>query len=142
AKSNNEIQQLGSAFLAMLTRIQQQFSQLQQIDNQRRTLLADLSHDLRTPLASLQGYIETLAINASNLSEQERQRFTEICLKNAQDLKRLIDQIFELVYLEGGQVTLNQESFPLGELLHDVVAKFALKTRAKQIQLQITPNQF
>ncbi|MBC3767716.1 sensor histidine kinase [Neptunicella marina] len=140
--SSNEIEQLSSAFSQMLMRLQQQYEQLQQIDQQRRVLLADLSHDLRTPLASLQGYIETLALNPDSLSEQDRQRFTQISLKNAQNLKHLIDQIFELAYLEGGQVTLNQESFPLGELLHDVLAKFALKADDKSITLSLNPSQF
>jgi len=140
--SDNEIQQLGCAFGQMVQQIQCQFQQLQQIDEHRRVLLADLSHDLRTPLANLQGYIETLSINSDNLSEQEKRRFIDISLKNAKNLKRLIDQIFELAYLEGGQVTLNQESFPLGELLHDVIAKFTLKAQEKRISLQLNPNQF
>lgn len=140
--SDNEIQQLGCTFSQMVHQIQNQFQQLQHIDEHRRILLADLSHDLRTPLANLQGYIETLSINSDNFSEQEKRRFIDISLKNSRNLKRLIDQIFELAYLEGGQVTLNQESFPLGELLHDVIAKFTLKAKAKGIELQLNPNQF
>ncbi|MDN4502766.1 HAMP domain-containing sensor histidine kinase [Alteromonadaceae bacterium BrNp21-10] len=142
SKGNNEVQLLGSAFQQMLLHIQGQYSQLQQLDSQRRVLLADLSHDLRTPLANLHGYIETLAINADTLDDDERRRFIDISLKNAGNLKRLIDQIFELAYLEGGQVTLNQEPFPLGELLHDVVAKFALKAQSKDITMAINPSQF
>lgn len=142
AQSNNEVDRLGCAFSDMLTHIDSQFEQLSQIDSQRRVLLADLSHDLRTPLASLQGYIETLALNAETLSAQDRNRFINISLKNAKDLKHLIDQIFELAYLEGGQVTLNQEPFPLGELLHDVVAKFSLEAQAKNIKLSLSPSQF
>lgn len=135
--SYNELQRLGCVFRQMLGHIDDQFSQLQQIDNQRRVLLADLSHDLRTPLANLQGYMETLAIQGDKLSAADRSRFTQICLKNARNLKKLIDQIFELAYLEGGQVTLKQECFPIGELLHDVVAKFALKAEKKGVQLRV-----
>lgn len=141
-ESHNEVQRLGCAFNDMLKHIDSQFGQLQQIDQQRRLLLADLSHDLRTPLANLQGYIETLALNSDSLSESDRNRFVDISLKNAKNLKRLIDQIFELAYLEGGQVTLNQEAFPLGELLHDVAAKFNLKAQDKEIELRVVPNQF
>lgn len=140
--SHDEVQMLGCAFNDMVDHIDKQFSQLQQIDAQRRVLLADLSHDLRTPLANLQGYIETLAINADSLSEEDRRRFVEISLKNSRNLKHLIDQIFELAYLEGGQVTLHQESFPLGELLYDIAAKFALKAQHKNIKLTVTPSQF
>ncbi|WP_102798655.1 sensor histidine kinase [Bowmanella denitrificans] len=141
ATSHNEVHQLGCAFTQMTAQINSQFEQLQQLDQQRRTLLADLSHDLRTPLANLQGYIETLALNDQHLSPEERRRFVEISLKNARNLKRLIDQIFELAYLEGGQVTLNQEAFPLGELLYDVVAKFSLKANEKGVKLEIVPGQ-
>lgn len=140
--SHNEVQRLGFAFTEMLSHIENQFGQLQQLDSQRRILLADLSHDLRTPLANLQGYIETLSLNSESLSDDDRKRFIDISMKNAKNLKRLIDQIFELAYLEGGQVTLNQESFPLGELLHDIAAKFALKAQDKGIELTVIPNHF
>lgn len=136
-ESHNEVQRLGCAFNDMLKHIDTQFERLQQIDTQRRILLADLSHDLRTPLANLQGYIETLDIQNETLSSDERKRFVDISLKNARNLKRLIDQIFELAYLEAGQVALNSESFSLAELLHDIAAKFAMKAQEKAIRLDI-----
>lgn len=141
-ESENEVHKLGCVFDEMLLHIDDQFQQLQQIDEHRRVLLADLSHDLRTPLANLQGYIETLKLQSDTLSVQDRQRFVDISLKNAKNLKRLIDQIFELAYLEGGQVTLNQEPFPLGEFLHDVAAKFALKAQDKEVELKVASSQF
>lgn len=140
--SQNEVQRLGCAFKDMLSHIDLQFEQLQKTDSQRTALLAELSHDLRTPLANLQGYIETLAINGDRLSSEDRKRFVDITLKNAKNLKKLIDQIFELAYLDSGQVTVNNELFPLGELLHDVAAKFALKAQHKSIELTMTPIQF
>ena len=139
--SDNEIQLLASTFKRMLQQIQHQFVQLQNIDEHRRVLLADLSHDLRTPLANLQGYIETLAISGDKISNEERQKFIDISMRNAANLKKLIDQIFELAYLEGGQVTLHQEPFPVGELLYDVAAKFELKAKDKSIELKIEPAQ-
>jgi signal transduction histidine kinase len=141
-ESHNEVQQLGCVFIDMLAHIDTQFEQLQQTDNKRRMLLTDLSHDLRTPLANLQGYVETLALNTETLSEADRKRFVDISLKNARNLKRLIDQIFELAYIEAGQVSLNQESFPLGELLNDVAAKFALTAEQKDISVTFNPSQF
>ncbi|MGY0625993.1 MAG: sensor histidine kinase [Paraglaciecola chathamensis] len=140
--SHNEVDRLGCAFTDMLSHIDHQFEKLSKIDTQRRVLLADLSHDLRTPLASLQGYIETLALNEDTLSAKDRKHFVDVSLKNAKNLKHLIDQIFELAYLEGGQVTLHQEPFPLGELLHDVAAKFALDAQNKGIEIRVIPNHF
>lgn len=137
--SIDEVQKLGCAFNDMVAHIQGQFEVLQELDNRRRTLLADLSHDLRTPLANLQGYIETLALNQQTLSDEDKARFIQISLNNAQNLKQLIDQIFELAYIESGQVTVNKETFPVAELIHDVVAKFALKAQDKKIQLSVSP---
>ncbi|WP_111979212.1 sensor histidine kinase [Algibacillus agarilyticus] len=138
----SEIGHLTSVYKQMAERIQNQVNQLQNLDSHRRELLADLSHDLRTPLASLQGYIETISLQGEALNENERQRFIDISLKNAQALRKLIDQIFELAYLEGGQVKVAFEALPLGELLHDVVAKFALTAQAKNIQISVQPAQF
>ncbi|WP_240612809.1 sensor histidine kinase [Alteromonas flava] len=135
--SHNEIHRLGCAFNDMMEHITVQFDRLQQTDIQRRVLLADLSHDLRTPLANLQGYIETLDIQNDTLSADERKRFIEISLKNAGNLKRLIEQIFELAYLEAGQVTLTQEAFSVAELLHDVAATFSGQLTSKNIALRV-----
>ncbi|MEW6991996.1 sensor histidine kinase [Colwelliaceae bacterium 6441] len=138
--SNNEVHLLGEVFETMAEQIHQQLLQLRQNDSQRRELLADISHDLRTPLASLQGYIETISINAENLTREQQQKYIEVSLKNARQLKQLIDQIFELAHLEGGQVSLNLENFNLAELLYDVKAKFTLKAQEKNIKMSIVPQ--
>lgn len=138
--SQNEVHQLGVVFGEMVEQINQQISQLKYNDAQRRELLADISHDLRTPLASLQGYIETIALNNDKLTVAERNKYIETALKNSCQLKHLIDQIFELAHLEGGQVSLNLENFNLVELLYDVSAKFALKAEEKNIKLLVVPS--
>ncbi len=138
--SQNEVHQLGSVFHEMVDQINDQIEQLKQTDIQRRELLADISHDLRTPLSSLQGYIETLEIKGESISRAEREKYIGTALKNASQLKKLIDQIFELAHLEGGQVSLNLETFNLAELLYDVVEKFSLKAQDKNIKISIVPE--
>ena len=137
---HNEVHELGQAFNEMAEQINYQLVQLQNKDKQRRELLTHLSHDLRTPLASLQGYLETVELKGRELSDEQHKRFIGIAFKNASQLKRLVDQIFELAHLEGGQVTVNLETFPLGELLYDIAAKFALKAKAKNITLLVEPQ--
>ncbi len=137
----NEVHVLGHTFNDMVVQINQQFYQLTENDRIRRELLTHLSHDLRTPLATMQGYIETLTIKNTQLNEQERSNYLATAGRNAMQLKRLIDQIFELAHLEDGQVTVNLETFAIGELLHDIIAKFALKAKDKQISLQLQPAQ-
>lgn len=138
--SSNEVHVLGNVFAQMVAQINSQLLRLQQADLHRRELLAHISHDLRTPLASLQGYIEILALKDKQLSEAERQKYIQIALRNSSQLKKLIDQIFELAHLEDGQVSLNLEPFNLTELLWDVVAKFSLQAEQKNIRLKVHPE--
>lgn len=137
---NNEVHFLGATFNDMVVQINQQFSLLTENDRMRRELLAHLSHDLRTPLATMQGYIETLAIKGNELSRSEQQEYLATVQRNVSQLKRLIDQIFELAHLENGQVTVNLETFVIGELLHDITAKFSLKAAKKRITLSLEPQ--
>ena len=134
-KSPNEVEQLSQIYQHMAALIQQQIGQLRNNDIQRRELLAQLSHDLRTPLAALQGYLETLEIKADTLTAEEQMRFVHTALRNALLLKSLVDQIFELAHLESGQVTVDVEAFPLAELLHDISAKFILRAKAQGVEL-------
>jgi len=137
---SNEVHFLGATFNDMVVQINQQFSLLTENDRIRRELLAHLSHDLRTPLATMQGYIELLAIKSDDLSRVEKQEYLATVQRNVSQLKRLIDQIFELAHLENGQVTVNLETFPIGELLHDILAKFTLKAAEKNIALSLQPQ--
>jgi len=140
AAHNNEVHFLGATFTDMVMQINQQFTLLTENDRIRRELLAHLSHDLRTPLATMQGYIEILALKGDELSRSEQEDYLYTVQRNVSQLKRLIDQIFELAHLENGQVTVNLETFVIGELLHDIIAKFALKAAEKDIQLTLLPR--
>ncbi|KPV93868.1 Alkaline phosphatase synthesis sensor protein PhoR [Pseudoalteromonas sp. P1-9] len=139
-EQNNEIHQLGAAVNRMLITINQQMMQLTALDEQRRELLAHLSHDLRTPLASLQGYLELLNKETPNANEKAA-HYLNVTLKNCGQLKALIDQIFELAHLESGQTNINLEVFNLGELIYDVMAKFALRAEKAGIQLKVHPKE-
>lgn len=138
---NNEIHLLGTTFTSMVTQINQQFSKLTENDRMRRELLAHLSHDLRTPLASMQGYLEVMVNKGEQLSADEKKQYLATAQRNAKQLKRLIDQIFELAHLENGQVTVNLENFAIGEILHDIIAKFSLKAQNKNIKLSLQPQE-
>ena len=118
----------------MLTRINEQFKALEQGDKQRKELLTHLSHDLRTPLASLQGFLEVLNQSGEQLSQKEQQEYLQVSLNNCGQLKLLIEQIFELAHLENGEISINKETFNLGELIYDCMAKFSLAVDKKGIQ--------
>ncbi|MFT5521038.1 MAG: signal transduction histidine kinase [Enterobacterales bacterium] len=134
---HGEVQDLGYAFNAMINQINTQMTQLKAVDSQRRELLTHISHDLRTPLASLQGYIETIDLKSDSLSEEQQNIFLKRALKNAQQLKHLVDQIFELAHLESGQVAIQLEQFSLTEMLYDLRDKFAITATKKNISINI-----
>ncbi|MBE0364735.1 hypothetical protein PULV_a2493 [Pseudoalteromonas ulvae UL12] len=138
--THNEIHQLGRSVNQMLVRIDSQLKQLKHNDAQRRELLAHLSHDLRTPLASLQGYLELLNQAMPEDACVQQADYLAISLNNAKQLKNLIDQIFELAHLESGQVAINNERFNLGELMYDCLAKFALKAEQAGVTLKVEPH--
>ncbi|MCG9760911.1 MULTISPECIES: HAMP domain-containing sensor histidine kinase [unclassified Pseudoalteromonas] len=137
-EEHDEIHQLGRSVNAMLDKIQQQLATLNLKDEQRRELLSQLSHDLRTPLASLKGYIELIE---KQTSDKNIVPHIEIASKNINQLNHLIAQIFELAHLEAGHTKLHVEPFNLLELMYDVAAKFKLRAEANQLQIVVSPPQ-
>ena len=134
--TNDEIDRLGQRFNAMAGRIQQQMQQLRETDALRRELIANVSHDLRTPLASLHGYLETLLLKANTLSEEERRRYLEIAVSHSKRLGSLIDELFELATLEACETPPHSEPFTLAELVQDVAQKFQLSASEKGITIR------
>ncbi|EHJ93486.1 sensor histidine kinase [Vreelandella boliviensis] len=134
----DEIDYLGVTFDEMARRIATQIEQLTEKDAQRRRLIAQVSHDLRTPLASMQGYIESLKLRRDSLSPQEQDRFLDIALKEGRRLSRLVDELFELAALEAREKQPVPEPFPLAELVHDVVQKHGQAARDSQLTLSLS----
>jgi len=92
----------------------------------RRDLVANVSHDLRTPLVAMRGYLEVLATRGDRMPAEQRQGYVAIALRQCEQLGRLVDSLFELARLDYKDATLARERFALAELASDVVQKFAL----------------
>ncbi len=135
-RGSDEIAQLGQAFAQMTRRIAEQWRELTLQDQQRRELFANISHDLRTPLTSLHGYLETLLLKAGTLDEAERRRYLEIALGQSRKVGRLAQEVFELARLEYGVVKPDKESFALADLVQDVFQKFELAAEARHQRLK------
>ena len=132
----DEIDRLSAAFQEMSQRIASQLDQLKRNDDQRRELLANVSHDLRTPLASMQGYLETLLLRHGTLSPEETRNYLEVAAKHSERLGKLVRDLFELTKLEAKEVRLDEEDFPLIELVQDVVQKFQLNAEKRGLRLE------
>ena len=136
AQRGDEMDELGATFNQMADRIRQQVEKLEQTDRLRRELVANVSHDLRTPLTSLQGYLETLLLKEGTLSPHEQRKYLEIATAHSEQLGKLIAELFELAKLNSHEMEPHVEPFSLGELVQDVVQKIRLVAEKKQIRLQ------
>jgi signal transduction histidine kinase len=136
ARGGGEIALLAQAFAQMTRRIAEQWRELTLQDQQRRELFANVSHDLRTPLTSLHGYLETLRLKAGTLDEEERRRYLDIALDQSRKVGRLAQELFELARLEYGVVKPEKESFALADLVQDVFQKFELAAESRQQKLR------
>ncbi len=133
----DEITQLDTAFSHMAGKIIEQFEELKETDRLRRELISNVSHDLRTPLSSMHGYVETLLIKNDELGPAERLQYLEITRKHSRRLEQLINDLFELSKLEAAAIKPQLEHFSLAELLHDVTQEFLLEAGRKQIDLRV-----
>ncbi|MBT2372876.1 sensor histidine kinase [Pseudomonas fluorescens] len=133
--SQDEIAVLDQAFIQMENRLGEQWRALTHQDQERREMVANISHDLRTPLASLHGYLETLSLKDASLSPEERRRYLGIALDQSRKVGGLAQSLLELVRLEHGFVQPVIEGFSLPDLVQDIFQKFELTAQARGISL-------
>jgi signal transduction histidine kinase len=132
----DEIDRLAVAFEEMSQRIACQLQALEDSAAQRRELLANVSHDLRTPLASMQGYLETLLLKHGTLPPEEERSYLEVAAKHSERLGKLVRDLFELTKLEAHEMPPAIESFPLTELVQDILQKFQLGAAQRGLMLK------
>ncbi len=133
----DEIERLGANFDDMAQRMIHLLSELKDQDQLRRELVAQISHDLRTPLAALHGYLETLKMKRNQLDEKHQQEFLEIALRQSNHLKRMTEELFELAHLEARDAELIIEPCYIAELLQDILQKFKLRAEFSAVVLQM-----
>lgn len=137
AAAGDDISILRDAFVQMGRRIAEQWRELACQDQQRRDLIANISHDLRTPLTSLHGYLETLRIKEDALDATQRRRYLDVALDQSQKVGHLAQELFELARLESGLVKPEPEAFALADLVQDVVQKCELAAEARQQRISV-----
>lgn len=135
-ESEDEIGRLAECFNEMADTLVATVHELRNADRMRRELIANVSHDLRSPLASIQGYLETIHIKEGDLGEAERQRYVATALRNAQRLNSLVSSLFELSKLESKQIEPEREPFSLPELVQDIVVQYRPQAENHDIRLR------
>ncbi|MDX1529980.1 MAG: HAMP domain-containing sensor histidine kinase, partial [Rhodothermales bacterium] len=134
--TGDEVGHLGAAFNRMADTLVEHIEALERNDRLRRELVANVSHDLRSPLASIQGYLETVLMKAEELDPAERERYLDVVLRNTQRLSRLVEELFELSRFDAQQVEPVVEAFSVAELVQDVAAQFAPRAERTGVTLE------
>lgn len=134
-RGGDEVDRLEALFRDLAARIETQMAELQAVDTARREMLANLSHDLRTPITTLLAHLESLQMDEQPLTDAERSEYVAVAMRQSKRVAQLVEQLLEAAKLEAGQVVAHPEVFPIGELLQDVVQKFSLAARERGIEL-------
>lgn len=126
---------LTSTFNDMADEIVSNIDKISATDKFRQELIANVSHDLRTPLSIMQGYIETLMIKKDQLSKEQNDKYLSILYDSSKKLSILVEQLFQYAKLEANLVTPQKESFLISELASDILAAYQLNANQRGIQL-------
>lgn len=136
ANSESELAVLGDTFNHMADTILQNIEELKNVDSLRRELIANVSHDLRNPLAIINGYVETLQMKGDRISQEDRDKYLRIIGASTDKLSQLVSDLFDLSKLESGQMTLKMERMKIQELLFDSSLKYELLAQSKEINIK------
>jgi len=119
-KSKDELGRLASSFNSMAEKIESDVTELHRQDQMRRDLIANIAHDLATPLTAIQGFSEALADDIITDS-QARQDTAQLIGREVQRLRRLVSDMQQMTLLESGRIQLDQEPLDLQTLVDEVL---------------------
>ncbi len=109
--------------------------QIKQLDNFRKEMIANISHDLRTPMSSILGYSEILLQKKAQLSDNKQDKYLNVIMKEAKRLNKMISELFDLSKLEAGEILLSKEQLNIQELAQDILYKYNLAAQEKKVTL-------
>ena len=134
-KSSGELKMLALTFNEMAEKILNNIEDIKATENLRRELVANVSHDLRTPISIIHGYVETLLMKENSLTYEERIQYLNTILESTERLKKLVSDLFELSKLEAKEVHPHKEPFFITELIQDISQKHKLMAQEKNITI-------
>jgi signal transduction histidine kinase len=132
----DEVTALARAFNQMAGDLEARTRAMELSDRTRRQLLADVSHELKTPLAAIRGYAETLAMSEVRLEEDTRRRYLEIVGDETVKLERIVGDLLDLARLESGGLTLTCGAVPVAQLFRRVADRHERDMLEKQVTLE------
>lgn len=131
----DEVADLARSFNHMAQELASRAAALELSDHARRQLLADVSHELMTPLTAMRGYIETLTMPELALDTPTRDRYVEIVDEETRRLEHIIGDLLDLARLEGGGPGMRMESVPIESLFGRVAARHERTLAERKISM-------
>ena len=138
SKINDEVDMLGGSINSLSNKLQSTIEQLEeksQIDEMRKSFISDVSHELKTPIALIQGYSEGL-IEDVNSDEESRKFYAEVILDEATKMDKLVKQLLELMKLEYGKLEFNNSEFNIVELENEILRKSKVMIEKENIVVE------
>ena len=134
-QGGDEVAAVARSFNRMADELTARASALEGSDKARRQLLADVSHELMTPLTAMRGYIETLAMSELEIDAQTRQRYLGIVTEETHRLERIVGDLLDLARLEGGGTAMRRAPVDVVALFDRVAERHEREIRARGIEL-------
>jgi two-component system phosphate regulon sensor histidine kinase PhoR len=116
--------------------MEREIARLNRIENYRKEFIGDMSHELKTPIFAIQGFVETLLNGAMNDPKVNKQ-FLSRTMKNVDRLIVLIQDLMEISKLETGEMRANMEDFYLKECLLDVVDELQVRAQKEGVEIDV-----
>jgi len=140
AVGGDEVTAVAEAFNRMATDLAARQEQLVEADRARRQLLADVSHELMTPLTAIRGYAETLALPQFMPPSKEGQRAVKVIEEEGERIERLVGDLLELARFEAGGISLELDNVDVDEVFERVDERHAKTAQEKGVTIVIEPH--
>ncbi len=134
--TDDEVGRLSAAVNDMIETISRQTEELKSNDRLRREFIANISHDLRSPLASMQGFLETLNRKRGIATASEREHYLDMIAESVRLQRQLVDDLFELSKLDAKERLPELEPAHPGEIAQDVLVKHKAAADSKNLKLK------
>ncbi|CAK1233292.1 Sensor histidine kinase WalK (WalK) [Fructobacillus fructosus] len=134
--------QLDELFDFVIERYNHERLEQRQMAASKEEMMTNISHDLRTPLTAIIGYLGLVVTPTTVMREGDQQKYLETAYHKANQMKMLVEDLFEFAKLQSSQITLNVTDFSLGDLFEQVLANYAVEAEKRGIRLttQLAPD--
>lgn len=137
-KNKDDFEPVTVAFNKMADLLSYNINSLTKSEMERKDFIANISHDLRTPLSIARGYAETLVIkkDAKEINELLRQDYIQLIVQKIHQVETMVTQLFELSKMEAVEFKPKKEPFVLSEIVQEIINTFGLRASEKNINLR------